>query len=40
MPEQEICRIIESAGFTPKRRYQDYTLVDDHPSGCPCCEWR
>jgi cyclic dehypoxanthinyl futalosine synthase len=40
MPEPEICRIIESAGFLPKRRYQDYTLVDDHPSGCPCCEWR
>ncbi|HEY0671808.1 MAG TPA: cyclic dehypoxanthinyl futalosine synthase [Longimicrobiales bacterium] len=37
MPEQEICRLIESAGFTPKRRYQDYTLVDDHPGGCPCC---
>ncbi|HET9440191.1 MAG TPA: cyclic dehypoxanthinyl futalosine synthase [Longimicrobiales bacterium] len=37
MPEQEICRLIESAGFTPKRRYQDYTLVDDHPRGCPCC---
>jgi CofH subfamily radical SAM domain protein len=40
MPENEICRIIESAGFTPKRRYQDYTLVDDHPDGCPCCSWR
>jgi cyclic dehypoxanthinyl futalosine synthase len=40
MPEKEICRIIESAGFTPKRRYQDYTLVDDHPDGCPCCGWR
>jgi dehypoxanthine futalosine cyclase len=40
MPEPEICRLIESAGFTPKRRYQDYTLVSDHPSGCPCCEWR
>jgi CofH subfamily radical SAM domain protein len=37
MPEKEICRIIESAGFTPERRYQDYTLVKDHPSGCPCC---
>ncbi len=40
MPEKEICRLIEDAGFTPKRRYQDYTLVDDHPSGCPCCERR
>jgi cyclic dehypoxanthinyl futalosine synthase len=38
MPEQEIVRIIESAGFKAKRRYQDYTLVEDHPSGCPCCE--
>jgi dehypoxanthine futalosine cyclase len=37
MPEKEICRLIESAGFTPKRRYQDYTLVDDAPAGCPCC---
>ncbi|MGQ0815891.1 MAG: cyclic dehypoxanthinyl futalosine synthase [Gemmatimonadota bacterium] len=37
MPESEIVRIIESAGFTAKRRYQDYTLVDDHPGGCPCC---
>jgi cyclic dehypoxanthinyl futalosine synthase len=37
MPEKEICRLIESAGFTPKRRYQDYTLVDDAPDGCPCC---
>ncbi|MGQ0562563.1 MAG: cyclic dehypoxanthinyl futalosine synthase [Gemmatimonadota bacterium] len=37
MPESEIVRIIESAGFTPKRRYQDYTLVDDCPGGCPCC---
>lgn len=40
MPEKEICRIIESAGFTPKRRYQDYTLVEDSPSACPCCKWR
>jgi dehypoxanthine futalosine cyclase len=37
MPEQEIVRIIESAGFTPKRRYQDYSYVDAHPGGCPCC---
>ena len=40
MPEAEVRRIIESAGFTPKRRYQDYTLVDDHPDGCPCCDQR
>jgi hypothetical protein len=37
MPEQEIVRLIESAGFTAKRRYQDYTLVEDSPDGCPCC---
>ena len=37
MPESEIVRIIESAGFKAKRRYQDYTFVEDHPSGCPCC---
>lgn len=40
MPETEICRIIEGAGLTPRRRYQDYTLVDDHPEACPCCSWR
>jgi cyclic dehypoxanthinyl futalosine synthase len=40
MPEQEIRRLIESAGFTPKRRYQDYTLVEQHPVACPCCAWR
>jgi cyclic dehypoxanthinyl futalosine synthase len=37
MPESEICRLIESAGFMPRRRYQDYTLVDAAPDGCPCC---
>ena len=31
MPEAEMRRIIEDAGFTPKQRYQDYTLVDDDP---------
>ena len=40
MPEREIVRIIESAGLTAKRRYQDYSLVEDHPVGCPCCAWR
>ena len=40
MPETEIRRIIEGAGLIPKRRYQDYSLVDDHPDGCPCCAWR
>ena len=37
MPEREIVRLIESAGFNAKRRYQDYTLVEDAPEGCPCC---
>lgn len=37
MPEAEILRIIESAGLVGRRRYQDYTFVDAHPSGCPCC---
>ncbi len=32
MPESEIRRLIEDAGFTPKRRYQDYTLVEADPS--------
>jgi cyclic dehypoxanthinyl futalosine synthase len=38
MPEQEIRRIIEDAGFTPARRYQDYTLVRESDEGCPCCD--
>jgi hypothetical protein len=37
MPEAEIRRIIESAGFVAKRRYQDYSFVEDSPGGCPCC---
>ena len=37
MPESEIIKIIESAGFKAKRRYQDYSFVEDHPDGCPCC---
>jgi cyclic dehypoxanthinyl futalosine synthase len=37
MPESEIRRIIEDAGFQPARRYQDYTLVHEHDNGCPCC---
>src|SRR5690606_27935186 len=40
MPEAEMRRIIEDAGFRPARRYQDYTLVEDESSGCPCCAWR
>ena len=31
MPEAEIRRLIEDAGFTPKPRYQDYVLVEDDP---------
>jgi cyclic dehypoxanthinyl futalosine synthase len=40
MPEAEICRIITDAGFQPRRRYQDYTLVSDGDEGCPCCQTR
>ncbi|HEX6939142.1 MAG TPA: cyclic dehypoxanthinyl futalosine synthase [Longimicrobiales bacterium] len=40
MPEAEIRRLIEDAGFTPRRRYQDYTYVEDDAAGCPCCAWR
>ncbi len=40
MPETEICRLIEDAGFTPRRRYQDYRLVQSGEAACPCCEWR
>jgi cyclic dehypoxanthinyl futalosine synthase len=40
MPESEIRRLIEDAGFQPRRRYQDYTLVRDGDSGCPCCQSR
>jgi cyclic dehypoxanthinyl futalosine synthase len=31
MPEAEIRRLIEDAGFSPKQRYQDYTLVENEP---------
>ncbi|HEX7090238.1 MAG TPA: cyclic dehypoxanthinyl futalosine synthase [Longimicrobiales bacterium] len=37
MPESEIRRLIEDAGFRPARRYQDYTLVCEGDDGCPCC---
>ena len=37
MPEAEIRRLIEDAGFTPRRRYQDYTFVEEGDAGCPCC---
>jgi cyclic dehypoxanthinyl futalosine synthase len=37
MPEHEICRIIEDAGFRPARRYQDYRLERPDDDGCPCC---
>ncbi|HUF50276.1 MAG TPA: cyclic dehypoxanthinyl futalosine synthase [Longimicrobiales bacterium] len=37
MPESEIRRIIEDAGFSPARRYQDYSPVLDTDDGCPCC---
>jgi cyclic dehypoxanthinyl futalosine synthase len=37
MPESEIRRIITDAGFTPVRRYQDYSLWRENDEGCPCC---
>ena len=40
MPETEIRRLIEDAGFSPRRRYQDYTLAEEGDTGCPCCAWR
>jgi cyclic dehypoxanthinyl futalosine synthase len=40
MPETEIRRLIEDAGFTPRRRYQDYRRVEDGDGGCPCCAER
>lgn len=40
MPEQEIRRLIEDAGFEPRRRYQDYRHVEDSDTGCPCCAGR
>lgn len=39
MPESEIRRLIEDAGFTPHRRYQDYTLAQEGEP-CSCCSWR
>src|SRR5690606_4238625 len=40
MPESEIRRLIEDAGFTPRRRYHDYSLFEDGDEGCPCCARR
>lgn len=40
MPEEEVRRLIEDAGFRPRRRYQDYTRVADGDAGCPCCAQR
>jgi cyclic dehypoxanthinyl futalosine synthase len=40
MPETEIRRLIEDAGFRAGRRYQDYTAVSESDNGCPCCGWR
>lgn len=37
MPEREMRRLIENAGFTPRRRYQNYALVDEGDDECPCC---
>ncbi len=40
MPESEIVRLIEDAGFEPRRRYQNYALAGAGDTGCPCCAWR
>ena len=40
MPESEIVRLIEDAGFIPRRRYQNYQYCDDAEDGCACCAWR
>jgi cyclic dehypoxanthinyl futalosine synthase len=40
MPEPEMRRLIEDAGFTPRRRYQDYRYATEDTAGCPCCGWR
>ncbi|MBI4514173.1 MAG: dehypoxanthine futalosine cyclase [Gemmatimonadetes bacterium] len=44
MPEAEIRRLIEDAGFKPVRRYQDYRMIPDgaDPTVCTCraCERR
>jgi cyclic dehypoxanthinyl futalosine synthase len=40
MPESEIVRLIEDAGFIPRRRYQNYQYCDDADDGCACCAWR
>jgi CofH subfamily radical SAM domain protein len=40
MPESEIRRLIEDAGFTPRRRYQDYSLAGESDKECACCRWR
>jgi 2-iminoacetate synthase ThiH len=37
MPEPEIRRLIEDAGFQPARRYQDYSLEQPGDHGCRCC---
>jgi cyclic dehypoxanthinyl futalosine synthase len=38
MPEREIRRLIEDAGFVPARRYQDYRRIPDgvDPTRCDC----
>jgi cyclic dehypoxanthinyl futalosine synthase len=40
MPESEMRRLIEDAGFEARRRYQDYTYVGADDRGCPCCARR
>jgi cyclic dehypoxanthinyl futalosine synthase len=40
MPEPEMRRLIEDAGFVPRRRHQDYRYVGGNEGDCPCCAWR
>lgn len=39
MPEKEIRRLIEDAGFIPRRRFQDYSRAGEGEL-CSCCSWR
>jgi cyclic dehypoxanthinyl futalosine synthase len=40
MPEAEIRRLIEDAGFSALRRHQDYSVAAEGETDCPCCRWR
>jgi cyclic dehypoxanthinyl futalosine synthase len=40
MPEAEMRRLIEDAGFSALRRHQDYSVAVEGDLECPCCRWR